>query len=680
MRIGIETSALSNKFTGTSRYINCLLEQLKSTEHELVTFSPKRQNYGKGYLNPLFNMSKGGIQRHLYRHLFLAEEMENERIDCGIFPNYFMPVQFNKPSIIIIHDLSFITHPQFYSKLFVYYYNKQMKETLKQNPVIVTVSENSKEQIHKHLGIKKENIFLIQAFTNFNKFSTESGITNASTPYLLYVGHVEPRKNLHFLIENFLVWKKDRNIDIRLIIAGEIWIKSSSVNRLLNKYMNHPDVTFTGYVEEDELHKLYSNAAGFVHTSFVEGFGFPVLEAMNYELPIICSQGTATEEISSPGSITINPDSNSSLIKGLDQIYSNYLLGNGTKYKINYSAGLMSSQLNTVLNMIADKSSNHFYPSEPVTINTEEAVEKTLLYASLFNSGIRKDKLFNSIFDIKTTEKMMETALNNLFKGNKISIWDNTFYLNDNKKNFYLIKNTNGKLKKSLMFLNILKKFPLVSVISFSGGTAHYGIEQHDDIDLFIICKPHCLYLVYAVIHIFSYIFGLRDTICANYLIDENNLEIKSPRDFYTAHQIISLVPYKNKSGFNKFLENNKWINNFFPNFEIDKYPYKNASKWYAVFSQLNIPIMLFYRNLYKKKISGDSSESLRLDPGSLRLHTNDHRERITSLFESEWKIYRDNKLNSSIRTNIAVSENHREFVNTGYKLKDPKLKTRYPA
>ena len=680
MRIGIDTSALTNKFTGTSRYINCLLEQLKTTEHEIVPFFPKRQNYGRGYLNRLFNLSKGGIQRHLYRHLFLGGEMENESIDCSIFPNYFMPVKFNKPSIIIIHDLSFITHPQFYSKLFVYYYNKQMKETLKQKPVIVTVSENSKEQIHKHLGIKKEDIFLIQAYTNFQKPATNPGVTKGGTPYLLYVGHVEPRKNLSFLIGNFLEWKKERNIDIRLIIAGEIWIKSSSINFLLNKYINHPDVTFTGYVEEAELHNLYSNAAGFVHTSFVEGFGFPVLEAMHYELPIICSQDTATEEISSPGSIAINPGSNSSLIKGLDQIYSRFLLNNNIKYKINYSAGLMNSQLNSVLNMIANKSGNHFYSSEPVTINTEEAVEKTLLYASLFNSGIKKDKMLNSMFDIKTTEKKMEAALSNLFRENRISIRDNTLYLNENKNDFYISKNTNRKLKKSLLFLNILKKFPLVSVISFSGGTAHYGLEKHDDIDLFIISKPNCLYLVYAVIHIFSFIFGLRETICANYLIDENNLEIKSPRDFYTAHQIISLVPYKNKTGFNKFLENNTWINNFFPNFEIDKYPYKEASKWYAILSQLNISIMLFYRNLYKKKISGDSSESLKLGPGCLRLHTNDHREKITSLFENEWKIYRENKVKSSIRANVAASENHREFVNTGYKLKEPKLKTKYPA
>jgi glycosyltransferase involved in cell wall biosynthesis len=678
MEIGIETSALSTKYTGTSRYIRCIIEQLNATGHKPASFSPTERIGGNVFANRLLKLSKGGIQRHLYRDFFLSGDMKKVKTDCGIFPNYFMPVQFQKPSIIIIHDLSFITHPQFYSKPFVVYYTKRMKKTLANNPIIVTVSENSKEQIHRYLGINKENIFLIQAYSKFKRSLGNSSGSQNKRPYFLYVGHVEPRKNLQFLIENFLSWKEERRIDISLTIAGEIWIKSSSVKMLLIKYKNHPDIKFTGYVEEEILHKLYSNASGFVHTSFVEGFGFPVLEAMQYNLPIVCSRGTATEEISSPGSVLIDPYSDKSLEKGLDRIYSMYLSKEDANYTIRYSPELMSNQLNTVLDKVKDNLNGHFTNYPQNTEDTKEAVEKTLLYASLFHSGIRRDNLLKSIFNIKTSEKVLESALSNLIIDKAVSIRDNTVYLNSYKKAFYNKDRQNKQLKKSLLFLKFLKAFPLISVISFSGGTAHYGINHHDDIDLFIITKPNCVYPVYAVVHLFSVIFGLRKVICANYLIDENNLEINSPRDFYTAHQVISLVPYKNMQGLNNFFSRNNWINKFFPNFEYGDCNIKPAFKFFKIFIPFNILIMSFYKRLYSDKILRDRTESLKLGRNYLKLHTNDHRTRITLLFENEWKLYLEKK--SEYNTKIITTENsgHRETASAGIMLKENKTKIKF--
>jgi len=670
MRIGIETSALSKNFTGTGRYINCLLEQLKSTGNELITFSPTEQIVSKGFVNEFISRKKNSIQRHLYRQFNLAGEMQKANIEFGIFPNYFLPQNFNRVSAIVIHDLSFITHPQFYSKPFVYYYNKQMKETLKQKPVIITVSENSKEQIHKHLGIRKDDIFLIQGYSNFNKGKINPDNLPVRRPYLLYVGHVEPRKNLAFLIENFLSWKSEKKLDLSLIIAGELWIKSSSISSLLNKYKNHPDITFTGYVEEVVLQNLYSNAAGFIHTSFAEGFGFPVLEAMHYGLPIICSQGTATEEISSPGSIVINPQNNISLKKGLNCLYENYLLKEKTDYHIKYSPARMNYQLSNVLDIIEMKVNSHIYSYQKRTTSIEEAVEKTLLYASIFNSGIKRKNLFKTLFDIKANENRLDSILNRMINEGIVLSRDNTLYLNINKFKFYNKVGKNKHLTKSILFLKLLKIFPLISVISFSGGTAHYGLNNHNDVDLFIITKPNCLYPVYAVIHILSYIFGLRKVICANYLIDENNLDINSPRDFYTAHQIMSLVPYKNKPGFDKFLFKNSWVNYFFPNFEI-KIPDKTTtSKLFSVFIPVNFAIMSFYKRFYRTKISGDKTESLKITTGNLKLHTNDHRLKIISTFENEWKLYCKNKQNNNFRPLYTDLAPIKESADSGLKTK----------
>ena len=116
-------------------------------------------------------------------------------------------------------------------------------------------------------------------------------------------------------------------------------------------YADHEDVEFLGYVSEDELHKLYSGASAFVHASFVEGFGFPVLEAMHYGLPILCSTGSGTEEISNAYSVFFNPKDANDIKKGFDSLMQKLdkqIVG----YNIKYSPELMQHQLNELLTII----------------------------------------------------------------------------------------------------------------------------------------------------------------------------------------------------------------------------------------------------------------------------------------------------------------------------------------
>lgn len=132
MIIGLDISAMSDRNTGTSRYINCLLSQLDRTEYKIKTFpvQPINRLPQSKILNSIPLIKRGGVNRHLYRTFLLSSEMNREAVEFGIFPNYLMPLNFNKPSLIIIHDLSFYTNPQFYSKVFVFYYKNQLKKIL----------------------------------------------------------------------------------------------------------------------------------------------------------------------------------------------------------------------------------------------------------------------------------------------------------------------------------------------------------------------------------------------------------------------------------------------------------------------------------------------------------------------------------------------------------------------
>ncbi len=599
------------------------------------------QEINKSSLSRKYN----GLKRHYYRTFGLTKEMEKLKVDCGIFPNYFISNRFSKPSAIVIHDLSFITHPQFYPKQFVIYYKYLLKQTLKQEPLILTVSEHTKKNINKYLNVKKENILLLQAYSNIKKVlnNYKEPVQN-EIPYLLYVGHIEPRKNLLFLIENFLRWKNENKVNIKLKIIGELWIKSAGINYLLKQYGNHPDIIFKGYVSEDELDYCYKNAAGFVHTSLEEGFGFPILEAMHYGIPVLCSENHAAYEISSPFSITINPYSDESLLKGLSDLFENKFSNIISPADIKYSPELMHNQLTLVLDILHSRVNKKYYFRFDNAKTHEEAIEKTLLYSHLFNGRLHKKDLFTYLFDVKINEEQFEKALSGLILSNRIYLNNDNVSLNYHNINIYkkeIKKLGKDRIKKSL---RIIKNIPFISCICFSGGTANYGIENHNDIDLFIITKPHALYLVYLIIHILSKIFKLRKQLCANFLIDETAIEIKDQHDYYTAHQIVSLVPYKNSGYLNLFRQNNYWVKDFLPNYLQDFSNQDSAVKKtyniYLLLKPVNLLLKYFYRMLYKNYLKKDKKSAIRLDDKSIKLYTNDHRIKIMDAFNREWKEY----------------------------------------
>ena len=633
MIAGIEISALGNKTTGTSRYITCLVKQLKTFDDEIKSFSAFNSK-------SISLIKKRGVQKFIYRNFYLKKEMTKQKVDYAFFPDYFMPPDFSIPSAIVIHDLSFLSHPYFYSGSFVSFYKYQLKRTLKNKPLIMTISENTRAAIEKYIGIKKENVHLLQAYSEFGSNNNERTREN----YLLYVGHIEPRKNLYFLIKTFLRWKETTKADMKLVIAGEFWIKNDETEKVFSEFGNHPDVEFTGYVDEENLKELYRKASGFVHTSFEEGFCFPVLEAMHYQLPVVCSFNTGAEEISKPNSIIINPYSEKSLLTGFDKLNGIISSGRKVEYKIKYSSSLMREQLAAAIDILKSKAGNKICVPIIAAENKEEAVEKTLLYSELFNSGIKKDFLHKSVFDIEVSKEELERILLKLYFRNKIYFKNDSVFLNYSPSVIYKTKVKPDRVKNKLA-LRIIDFIPFISSVSLSGGTVHYGYEDHNDIDLFIITKPNTLYIVYALIHVLSLIFRVRKELCANYLIDERGMEIKYPHDFYTAHQIMSLRAIKNKKQLNSFFSQNKWIIKYFLNFSWDESEInKHSGNIFLI--PLNKALKFLYRIIYRRQLKENLNKtSIILDNISIKLHTNDNRLRITEEFSKAWKDYKSGVL-----------------------------------
>lgn len=643
MTIGMDISAIGERNTGTSRYIRCLHEQLIATGHDIPTFPahPLGHVTDDHWLRSIPIVRRGGIYRHAYRLLRQSKEMNAAGVEYGIFPNYLKPLAFEKPSLIVLHDLSFLSHPQFYSKAFVLFYRDQLRRILKTNPLVATDSEHSREQIRRFLHVPEDRIFLLQPYVDPARFPGPSMLHRHRTgrPYFLYVGHIEPRKNLGFLIRNFLAWKSVNRIEIGLKIVGDVWLKSPETRELLDRYKQSPDVEFTGYVDEDRLHALYAQAAGFVHTSFVEGFGFPVLEALAYRLPVLCSAGTSTEEISHPYAVAVDPQDDAALKAGFDRLFcrSGAPLSAGA---VPYSPELMRHQLMGILERLTGRKIHAVGDvSKP---EVETAVERTLLYYKLFDGGIRGEALHAFLLDLEVTPGQLDHAVCALIDRGIVSCDNATLCLKADICPFYVRKPRSLDGERSRQLLAVLRALPFITAIAFSGGTANYGLDRHDDIDLFIVTKPFTVYLVYLMIHVISLVTRSRHILCINYLVDEQAAEITINRDLYTAHQIIALKSYKNDHYLRHFLHTNAWVTHHYPNFPMPgDNGYRGGSIVYALFRPINWALRMLYRRWYRITIQESNESSIVLSEHVMKLHTRDYRAKVISEFETRWQEYR---------------------------------------
>ncbi|RYD95988.1 MAG: glycosyltransferase family 1 protein [Sphingobacteriales bacterium] len=142
------------------------------------------------------------------------------------------------------------------------------------------------------------------------------------TEYFLYAGALQPRKNLVNLLKGFSQFKKRQKSNWKLVLAGRLAWKNDAFLKLLESYRYREDVILTGYVPDAELQRLVASCYAFVYPSLFEGFGVPVLEAMQSGVPVLTSAGSAMAEVCGPdGALYFDPNDPSAIGGELMHIY-----------------------------------------------------------------------------------------------------------------------------------------------------------------------------------------------------------------------------------------------------------------------------------------------------------------------------------------------------------------------
>lgn len=259
---------------------------------------------------------------------------DKNRIDIFFSPTHYLPFYVPKPSTISILDISYLHFPKLFKKRDLYQLKFWGRYSINKAKKIITISKSSKNDIIKAYGVLEDKISVIYPGVKYETLNSKSEINakfkmqnskfleekyNVRKEYVLFVGTLQPRKNIIRLIEAFSRLKTD----LQLVIIGKKGWMWEDILKAPKKFGVEEKVKFLHTVSDDELPNFYKNAICFVLPSLYEGFGLPVLEAMKYGCPVLTSNISSLPEVGGEAALYFDPQSTEDIAKSLESIIQN---------------------------------------------------------------------------------------------------------------------------------------------------------------------------------------------------------------------------------------------------------------------------------------------------------------------------------------------------------------------
>ena len=249
--------------------------------------------------------------------------------DIFISPDGYLSLRSDVKSIAVIHDVSFMHNPKDFPFGVRNYYQYFFPRFAQKANKIVSVSEFSKQDIAQQFNINSNNIDVVYNGSNeVYKPSSDEEIIKTKQQYtegidfFIFVGALSPRKNVASLLSAFDLFKSKTKSDLKLVIVGGKMFKTKSIKDVFNKMIFKNDVVFTGRLNPVHLKNLYSAALALTFVPYFEGFGIPVIEAMNCNTAVITSNVTSMPEVAGDAALFANPYSVKSIADAMEKIYS----------------------------------------------------------------------------------------------------------------------------------------------------------------------------------------------------------------------------------------------------------------------------------------------------------------------------------------------------------------------
>lgn len=311
------------------------------------------------------------------------------KLSLGSKPDVFFSMahygpRFSKvPYVVTIHDLSFLHFPEMFRKSDLYQLTSWSKYSIKNAAHIIAVSQTTKDDIVKNYKVPPSKITVTYEGYDKNRFKPQSTTRSdlvkrkygIKDEYIIFVGTLQPRKNLERLIEAFKILvdstqstvhsreksvnRQPLTVNLSLVIAGKKgWLYESIFEKV--KQLNLKDkVIFTDYVPDDDLPAIIGGAKVYILPSLWEGFGIPVIEAQACGIPVVVSNTSSLPEIVGESGILVDPESldaiASGIKKALDPKVKANLIRRGQENTKRFSWQICAEETLRVLTKVASK-------------------------------------------------------------------------------------------------------------------------------------------------------------------------------------------------------------------------------------------------------------------------------------------------------------------------------------
>jgi len=340
---------MSRNVSGVGRYLELMISALKLNYGENISLTgyyfrfAKRKSSSKEF----YNGNKLLRIRFLPGKLLAAVRLARIRppveivtrfknYDSVLFTNFVdLPVLSSKSmkKILFIYDLCFLDCPEYVQGKNLKYLKSYAEPSIRRADAIVTISNYTKSRIIKFFPELNTQIIVTpipptmveQKKRPLSSRLKEMGVERKK--YILFVGTVEPRKNLKVLLDSLSRLDEPIRSELKIVIAGgKGWKDSEILKTVATMNETEPKVIMCGYVTDAEKNELYTNASCFVLPSHYEGFGMPVLEAMLFQLPIILSDIEVFHEVAGKSVIYFNKNSSEDLANKITTLLTNKTL------------------------------------------------------------------------------------------------------------------------------------------------------------------------------------------------------------------------------------------------------------------------------------------------------------------------------------------------------------------
>jgi glycosyltransferase involved in cell wall biosynthesis len=337
---------------GVGHYTYYLVQHLLkiNTENEFILFFDKQA--GREIVQSLVN-NQPRVQirffpfheyRHylpgFYSHLLISAVIAREQPDLLHIPGGVIPLSYPRKVVLTVHDLAIYKHPEYFPKQTLstkVLYPQSLKKAFH----LIAPSQQTARDLEEIFKIKKEKISVIyegvaprQPLFDVDIIAKEDVIDledleekyKIKTPYFFFLGTIEPRKNIEFLVKAFsLLLEKNPSLNIQLVLAGARGWKNERIFRTIEevnkKYASKdPVINYLGYVPHQDKWALFEKAIAFLYPSLYEGFGLPPLEAMAVGTPVITAATSSLLEVVGSGGILLDPQDLSGWVNHLEKI------------------------------------------------------------------------------------------------------------------------------------------------------------------------------------------------------------------------------------------------------------------------------------------------------------------------------------------------------------------------